>query len=61
MTYPELSAIQFFPDECQKVADPFEFKQEEEQRVVLVHTLLANYTIEWVLCFILEADVVADL
>jgi len=43
------------------VADPFEFKQEEEQRVVLVHTLLANYTIEWVLCFILEADIVADV
>ena len=40
---------------------PLELQEEEEEEVVLGHALLADHSIERVLCRVVQSDVLADV
>ena len=61
MTYPEFYPTQLFPNEGQTVIDSFELQKEEEKSVVLIHTLLTNDTVQWMLSGIIKSDILSDL
>ena len=59
--YPELGPVELLPYQSQTVVDPFELEQEEEECVVLVHALLADDPVKWVLRRVLKTHVFSDL
>ena len=60
-TYLEFNVIELFPDKCEAVIDSLKLEQEKEESVVLIHALLTDYSVQWMLSFVIESDILTDL